>query len=257
MTQHRPKTAGIGALSRRQALASLGALAAVAGPMRAWAETAGEPAKPPKLVETPMFEPLVKEGKLPPIAKRVPAAPLIVKLEGDKKPGAHGGDLRLLMSKDRDARFVGSYGYARLVCWTPDGQLVPDIAESIEADDAEKTFTIKLRKGHRWSDGKPFTSADFKFFWEDMAGNKALARFFGATSLLVDGEKPKVEFEDKQLGKAVGYLTEQLAAPPTQKPADVDANKGEKKDEKAGEAPKGGASIEFYRRIPWRPGRSG
>lgn len=69
--------------------------------------------------------------------------------------------------------------------------------------------------------------------------------------------KGAIDFEDKQLAKGVAYLTEQLAAPPTQKPADVDANKGEKKDEKAGEAPKGGASIEFYRRIPWRPGRSG
>jgi carboxyl-terminal processing protease len=74
-------------------------------------------------------------------------------------------------------------------------------------------------------------------------------------------EKGAIDFDDKQLGKAVAYLTEQLAAPPSQKPADVDANKGEdkteKKDEKAGEAPKGGASIEFYRRIPWRPGFSG
>jgi peptide/nickel transport system substrate-binding protein len=166
--------------------------------VRVLAQTADEPAKPPRLVETPMFEPLVKEGKLPPVAKRVPAAPLIVRLEGEKTPGQHGGDLRLLMSKDRDALFVGSYGYARLVCWTPDGHLVPDIAESIEADDADKTFTIRLRKGHRWSDGKPFTSADFKFFWEDMANDKALSRFFGVTNLLVDGEKPKVEFPDEQ-----------------------------------------------------------
>jgi peptide/nickel transport system substrate-binding protein len=185
-------------ISRRDTLVSLAALAAAIGPARVLAQTADDAAKLPKLVETPMFEPLVKEGKLPAVAKRVPAAPLVVKLDGDAKPGTHGGDLRLLMSKDRDARFVGAYGYARLVCWTPDGQLVPDIAESIEADEADKTFTIKLRKGHRWSDGKPFTSADFRFFWEDMAGNKSLARFFGATNLLVEGEKPMVEFPDEQ-----------------------------------------------------------
>ena len=185
-------------ISRRETLVSLAALAAAAGPARVAAQTADEKPKLPKLVETPMFEPLVKEGKLPAIAKRVPAAPLVAMLEGERKPGTHGGDLRLLMSKDRDARFVGAYGYARLVCWTPDGQLVPDIAEAVEADDADKTFTIKLRKGHRWSDGKPFTSADFKFFWEDMASDKTLGRFFGASSLLVDGEKPKVEFPDEQ-----------------------------------------------------------
>ena len=181
-------------ITRRETLVSLAALAAAAGPVRVLAQTAGDP--PLKLVETPMFEPLVKEGKLPAIAKRVPASPLVVKLEGESAPGRHGGDLRLLMSKDRDSRFVGAYGYARLVCWTAEGQLVPDIAEAIEVDDADKTFTIKLRKGHRWSDGRAFTAEDFRFFWEDMANHKELSRFFGSTNLLVEGETPKVEFPD-------------------------------------------------------------
>jgi peptide/nickel transport system substrate-binding protein len=122
----------------------------------------------------------------------------VVKLEGDKVPGRHGGDLRILMSKDRDSRFVGAYGYARLLCWTPEHELVPDIAEAVEVDEANKTFTFMLRKGHRWSDGKPFTSDDFRFYWEDLANNKALARFFGSTHLLAQGERPKVEFPDAQ-----------------------------------------------------------
>jgi len=185
-------------ITRRKALGSLAALAAATGSLRSLAQTAGEPPKLPKLIETPILEPLVKEGKLPAIAKRVPEAPLVVALEGDRAPGKHGGDLRILMSKDRDARFVGAYGYARLVCWTPAGELVPDIAESIDVDEADKTFTFKLRKGHRWSDGKAFTSEDFRFFWEDMAGDKALGRFFSSTNLLVEGEKPKVEYPDAQ-----------------------------------------------------------
>jgi peptide/nickel transport system substrate-binding protein len=185
-------------ITRREALFSLAALAAAAGPARTLAQTAGEAPKLPKLIETPMFEPLVKAGKLPPIAKRVPAAPLVVKLAGDTAPGRHGGDLRLLMSKDRDSRFVGAYGYARLVCWTRDSELVPELAEAVEVDEANETFTFRLRKGHRWSDGKPFTAEDFRFFWEDMANDKTLARFFGSTNLLVEGEKPKVEFPDAQ-----------------------------------------------------------
>ena len=79
-------------ISRRETLVSLAALAAALGPARTLAQTTGEP---PKLVETPMFEPLVKEGKLPAIAKRVPSAPLVVKLEGEKTPGVHGGVLEL------------------------------------------------------------------------------------------------------------------------------------------------------------------
>jgi peptide/nickel transport system substrate-binding protein len=184
-------------ITRRETLVSLAALGAALGPARVLAQT-DPPAAAPKLIETPMFEKLVKDGKLPPIAKRVPAAPLVAKLEGDRAPGKHGGDLRLLMSKDRDARFVGAYGYARLVCWTADGQIVPEIAAAVEVDEADKTFTFKLRKGHRWSDGRPFTAEDFRFFWEDMASDKALSRYFGSTNLVVGGEKPKVEIVDAE-----------------------------------------------------------
>lgn len=183
-------------ITRRKTLASFAALATAAGTVRVRAQTAGEPRKPPALIETPMLEPQVKAGKLPPIGKRLPEAPLVARMGGEGKPGTHGGDLRILMSKDRDSRFVGAYGYSRLVCWTPEYELVPDIAEAIEVDEANTTFTIKLRKGHRWSDGKPFTSEDFRFFWEDMAGNKALARFFNSSHMLVAGERPKVEFPD-------------------------------------------------------------
>jgi len=184
-------------ITRRETLVSLAALAAASGPLRAWAQPA-EPAKLPALIETPMFEAEVKAGKLPPIAKRIPQAPLVVKFAGDGAPGTHGGDLRILMSKDRDSRFVGAYGYARLVCWTPQSELVPDIAEAVDVDEADKTFTLRLRKGHRWSDGKAFTAEDFRFFWEDMAGDKTLGRFFMSSNLLVDGERPKVEFPDAQ-----------------------------------------------------------
>ena len=184
-------------ITRRETLVSLAALAAASGPVRAWAQPA-EPAKLPALIETPMFEAEVKAGTLPPIAKRIPQTPLIVTFAGEAAPGQHGGDMRILMSKDRDSRFVGAYGYARLVCWTPQTELVPDIAQAIDVDEADKTFTIRLRKGHRWSDGKAFTSEDFRFFWEDMANDKTLGRFFMAPNLLVDGEKPKVEFPDAE-----------------------------------------------------------
>ena len=37
-----------------------------------------------------------------------------------------------------------------------------------------KVFTVKLREGLKWSDGKPFTSDDIGFFVNDIAGNKEL-----------------------------------------------------------------------------------
>ena len=37
-----------------------------------------------------------------------------------------------------------------------------------------RIFTFKLRDGHKWSDGEPFTSEAFRYFWEDVANNEEL-----------------------------------------------------------------------------------
>ena len=80
---------------------------------------------------------------------------------------------------------------------TTNFNIVPDILESIDVKD-ERVFTMKLRKGHRWSDGQPFTAEDFRYFWEDVANNKELSPTGPPSDLLVDGEPPKVEVLDKQ-----------------------------------------------------------
>jgi peptide/nickel transport system substrate-binding protein len=53
-----------------------------------------------------------------------------------------------------------------------------------------------LRKGHKWSDGHPFTSEDFRYYWEDMANNPELSKGGPNKLLLVEGELPSVEFPD-------------------------------------------------------------
>ena len=57
----------------------------------------------------------------------------------------------------------------------------------------DRIFTLQLRKGHKWSDGQPFTTEDFRYFWEDVANNKELSPIGPPRELLVDGEPPKVE----------------------------------------------------------------
>jgi peptide/nickel transport system substrate-binding protein len=75
--------------------------------------------------------------------------------------------------------------------------IVPDILESVDVK-GDRVFTMKLRKGHRWSDGQPFTAEDFRYFWEDVANNKELSPTGPPSDLLVNGEAPKVEILDKQ-----------------------------------------------------------
>ncbi|HUK05641.1 MAG TPA: ABC transporter substrate-binding protein [Burkholderiales bacterium] len=160
----------------------------------AW--TAAAAAAPAKLVEPPSLEAEVKAGTLPPIAKRLPENPLVVKLPAGAQPGQYGGTLNMLIGRGRDVRMLVVYGYARLVGYDRDFKIQPDLLESIDVKD-ERVFTMKLRKGQRWSDGQPFTAEDFRYYWEDVANNKELSPTGPPSELLVNGEAPKVEYPDK------------------------------------------------------------
>ena len=149
-----------------------------------------------KFADSPLHDAEVKAGKLPPVAKRLPEKPLVVALPAGAEPGQHGGTLNMLIGRSRDVRMLVVYGYARLVGYDRNFQVQPDLLESIEVKD-EKVFTMKLRAGHRWSDGTSFTVEDFRYFWEDVANNKELSPTGPPSDLLVNGEPPKVEFPDK------------------------------------------------------------
>jgi|CXWL01.1.fsa_nt_gi peptide/nickel transport system substrate-binding protein len=150
-----------------------------------------------KFIEPPMFAEEIKAGKLPPVAKRLPGKPMVAKLGAGQEAGQYGGSLSMLIGRSRDVRMMVVYGYARLVGYDTSFNIVPDILESIEAK-GERVFTMKLRAGHRWSDGQPFTTDDFRYFWDDVANNKELSPTGPPSDLLVNGEAPKVEFIDKQ-----------------------------------------------------------
>lgn len=149
-----------------------------------------EPVEPPSLV------PLVAAGELPPVAERLPETAAVVELNGaEVSPGESGGTLNILMGREKDIRMMTVYGYARLVGYDRDFNIVPDILERFEETDL-RSFTFYLRKGHRWSDGQPFTAEDFRYFWEDVANNEELSPFGPPKSMIVDGEAPRFEVID-------------------------------------------------------------
>jgi peptide/nickel transport system substrate-binding protein len=122
-----------------------------------------------------------------------PEDPLVVEpLESIGRPG---GSLRMLVASGRDTRLLVVYGYARLVGYTVDLDIAPDILKDVEVEDG-RVFTLRLRQGHRWSDGAPFTAEDFRFWWEDVANNQRLSPTGPPRELLIDGEPPTVEIVD-------------------------------------------------------------
>jgi len=148
-------------------------------------------------LETPALADDVKAGRLPAVAKRLPATPAVAPLGTPLTLGRHGGDWNMLVTRAQDVRIMVVFGYSRLVGYTTKYDLVPDILEAIEVED-ERVFTMTLRRGHRWSDGHPFTTEDFRYFWEDVIGDKTLSPEGPPEALLVDGEAPMVEFLDER-----------------------------------------------------------
>ena len=148
-------------------------------------------------IETPMLKEEVAAGKLPPVSRRLPQTPLVVKLDSaSDAPGRHGGTIHMLIGRARDVRMLVVYGYARLVGYDRSLGIAPDILESLEVREGRE-FTFRLRKGHKWSDGKPFTTEDFRYYWEDVANNRELSPTGPPRDLLVDGEPPKFEVLDE------------------------------------------------------------
>ncbi|MHA6264536.1 ABC transporter substrate-binding protein [Arenibacterium sp. CAU 1754] len=162
----------------------------------AWATTCGAAAADPTLQEGSFWKSEVTRGDLPPVTERAPAVPLFVDLEAKGRQfGIQGGTLATMVSRDKDIRQMVVYGYARLVGYDQGYNLVPDILERYENQD-NKVFTLHLRPGHRWSDGAPFTSADFEYWWKDVANHAELSPAGPPDFLRIDGKYPNVTFPD-------------------------------------------------------------
>lgn len=149
-------------------------------------------------VETPSLAAKVADGQLPPVAGRLPKTPYVADLEESGRTlGKSGGEIVSLVPRARDIRYLSAVSYARLVGYDPKLRLRPDILERVE-NQGERVFTLVLREGHRWSDGHPFTSEDFRYYWEDVALDKDLSPGGLPDFLLVDGKGPLFEVIDER-----------------------------------------------------------
>ncbi|GAA2758816.1 ABC transporter substrate-binding protein [Actinopolymorpha rutila] len=128
-------------------------------------------AVPDKLREAPTLAAKVKAGGLPPLSKRVPASPYVVPHRWQRQ-GEYGGTCYLTAATADDAS-IGQYMYGHsIVRWLNDGMDVgPGLAESWESNAEFTRWRFHFRKGLRWSDGAPFTTADVMYWWEDTVLN--------------------------------------------------------------------------------------
>ncbi|MFL5170799.1 MAG: ABC transporter substrate-binding protein [Microvirga sp.] len=159
---------------------------------------AGLPALAQSYVETPLFAERVGKGELPPVAQRLPKEPMVVDLAAKgRSVGRPGGEVTSLVARGRDIRYMSVQSYARLVGYTEKLALEPDILAKLENDN-DQTFTFRLRDGHRWSDGHPFTTDDFRYYWEDVAHNPEVSPAGLPEFMILDGKPPRFEILDER-----------------------------------------------------------
>jgi peptide/nickel transport system substrate-binding protein len=106
---------------------------------------------------------------LPPVAERLPEEPLVVVPYASI--GRYGGTLDALSNATEagTSDFL-STRHVNLVRFSDDLQtIVPNVAKGWEWNDDYTQLTFFLRKGHKWSDGAPFTAEDVAFWYEDLS----------------------------------------------------------------------------------------
>jgi len=129
---------------------------------------------PKKFAEAPVLAEMVKAGKLPPVEKRLPDEPMVVKPL--QSIGRYGGTWRRGFTGPGDGengnRIVST---DKILFWDYTGnKVMPCVAKEWKQSEDGKSVTISLRKGMRWSDGTPFTANDFVFWYEEVYLNKDL-----------------------------------------------------------------------------------
>ncbi len=136
-------------------------------------------------------------GDLPPLEERVPNEPLVV--APYNAIGKHGGVLDgLSNAPEAGTSDLLSVRHVSLVRYSDDLKtIVPNIAKAWKWNNDFTQLTFHLRKGHKWSDGAPFTASDIKFWYDDMVFDANIIKK-PKDYVLVGGKRMTVDVVDAQ-----------------------------------------------------------
>jgi ABC-type transport system substrate-binding protein len=152
---------------------------------------------PGRFTEAPDLAAKVKSGDLPALADRLPEHPYVVPHRWLKR-GKYGGTLRLVTDDtEHPAMKEYMYGHSPLRWLNDANDVGPGLAESWETNADNSVWTLHFRKGLRWSDGKPCTTADVMFWWTDMVLDEQHPEAAPAEFVSADGTVAKVSAPDE------------------------------------------------------------
>jgi peptide/nickel transport system substrate-binding protein len=123
------------------------------------------------------------EGKgLPPVEQRLPEKPYVIP-HAWVANGKYGGKLNMNVFTTTGLGGPGAnsnreffYGHSPLRYLNDGKDVVPGLVESWESNDDASEWTFHFRKGLKWSDGEPWSTADIMFWWNDIIAGQHLAQ---------------------------------------------------------------------------------
>ncbi|MCK4419299.1 hypothetical protein KAV79_05790, partial [Candidatus Aerophobetes bacterium] len=121
--------------------------------------------------EAPMLRVKVAAGELPSVEERLPDEPTVVKVV--EEIGQYGGTLNVFAMDQTPWNDMteGPERAGYLAVFTEDANIVGHLAKALELSEDQKSLTIYLREGTKWSDGHPFTVEDIVFMFEALHWN--------------------------------------------------------------------------------------
>ena len=151
-----------------------------------------------RFAEAPQLVNRVQAGELQPVSQRLPEVPLVIQPWAEI--GRYGGTLHRALTGDIVQRpgVSKTLGESLFVYERPRAKSIqPNLAQSYTFSEDTRSITIRLRKGLRWSDGKPFTVDDVLFWYHDMIiDDRAREAPLPPSGWMVDGRPLTMEKVD-------------------------------------------------------------
>ena len=116
---------------------------------------------------------------LPPVEERLPVAEDIMVIKPWDSIGKYGGTLLTATWWPEAGNVQLYFAVDAPVKWKADlTGYEPALVESYEFSEDGHTFTMHMREGLKWSDGKPWTVDDILYWWETMVGGNGKEKEF-------------------------------------------------------------------------------
>ena len=147
--------------------------------------------------EAPALAALVASGDLPPLDQRLPPDPAVIRPLDEI--GRYGGTFNSSGDGREAAPGAIVEGSSQLLTtYNPDiSQIFPNVIIGWEQSNGDRTFTLHLRPGMKWSDGEPFDADDFVFWVKAVGEDDRVFSRIRSRNVIWSGSVPSIEKIDQ------------------------------------------------------------